>query len=228
MEEGKERSRARDKEVLQLVPAVQPYVTQRIRVAENLGIFPRNMFRSQDLIDDALLDAYDQDIFDRKQGQELKLSMLQLLSDRLGKLMEEEEWHRKSVSTKLILDEELKRLEENFSMDANQDLIMNEDLDDISYHLNDAAEIRLPYDDQETEVRVAFGLKEAAQERWQQRGSIRKMYYKLPLASSNVMDLYVLGKLSLAEIARVMQADLSDIKEIISFIRKSFRKNIEE
>jgi DNA-directed RNA polymerase specialized sigma24 family protein len=143
-------------------------------------------------------------------------------------MMESEEWHKNSISTRLILDQELKQLEENFTMDADNDLVMNEDLDDISYHLNDKGTPSLPYDDQEEGVKVLFGLNLDEQKLFQEhRKHIRKLYYKLPINTSNIVDLYILGKLSFSEIASVMKTEIAEVKEIMNFVKETFRKQIE-
>ena len=146
----------------------------------------------------------------------------------MNDLMESEEWHKDSISTKLILEDELKQLEENFTMDADNDLIMNEDLDDISYHLNDKEAASLPYDEEEEGVKVLFGLEKTEEQHdWEDRRQIRKLYYKLPLNTSNIVDLYILGKLSFAEIASVMKIEIAEVKEIVNFVKETFRKQME-
>ena len=217
-----------DKKTLSTVQLLHPFVKQRIRVAENLGIFPRNMYKSNEIIDEVVLKIYEQGQQKTMSPDELRLAMFRMTVDRISELMESEEWHKDAISTKLILEDELKQLEENFTMDADNDLIMNEDLDDISYHLNDKEGASLPYDDKEEGVKVLFGLDLSENEGfWQDRKEIRKLYYKLPLATSNIVDLYILGKLSYAEIATVLDTEMAEVKEIVNFVKETFRKQME-
>ena len=201
---------------------------QRIRVAENLGIFPRNMYKSNENIDEVVLEVYEKGLHKSLNQDDLRIAMFKLTFDRMNELLESEEWHKDSISTKLILEDELKQLEENFTMDADNDLIMNEDLDDISYHLNDKEGVSLPYDEQEEGVKVLFGLDTVESESfWQDRKEIRKLYYKLPLTTSNIVDLYILGKLSFAEIASILKTEMAEVKEIVNFVKETFRKQME-
>ena len=217
-----------DKKTLSTVQLLHPYVKQRIRVAENLGIFPRNMYKSNEIIDEVVLKVYEEGLHKSLNQDDLRIAMFRLTFDRMNELLESEEWHKDSISTKLILEDELKQLEENFTMDADNDLIMNEDLDDISYHLNDKEGVSLPYDEEEEGVKVLFGLDTSETEGfWQDRKEIRKLYYKLPLNTSNIVDLYVLGKLSFAEIASILNTQIAEVKEIVDFVKETFRKQME-
>jgi len=217
-----------DKKTLSTVQLLHPYVKQRIRVAENLGIFPRNMYKSNEIIDEVVLKVYEEDLHKSLNQDDLRIAMFKLTFDRINELLESEEWHKDSISTKLILEDELKQLEENFTMDADNDLIMNEDLDDISYHLNDKEGVSLPYDEQEEGVKVLFGLDTSETDGfWQDRKEIRKLYYKLPLTTSNIVDLYILGKLSFAEIASILKTEMAEVKEIVNFVKETFRKQME-
>ena len=62
---------------------------------------------------------------------------------------------------------------------------------------------------------------------WDDRKSLRKLYYKLPLNSSNIVDLYVLGKLTFQEIALILKLDILEVKKIINFVKKNFMKQLE-
>ena len=217
-----------DKKTLSIVHLLFPYVKQRIRVGENLGIFPRNMYNCNEIIDEVVIDVYEKDLHKNNDSEDLRMIMFDVANQKINKLLESESWHKDSISTKLILEDELQQLEENFTMDADNDLIMNEELDDISYHQNDGNGASLPYDDAQEGVLTLLGLKETGVlANWEERGALRKLYYKLPLNTSNIVDLYILGKLSLHEIATIVNIEISEVKKIINFVRETFKKELE-
>ncbi len=217
-----------DKKTLTIIPLLYPYVKQRIRVGENLGILPRNMFKSNEVIDEVVLEIYEQGLQKNNENETLRMIMFEKVVRRLNLLFESEEWHVDSISTKIILEEELKQLEENFTVEGDNELVMNEDLDDISYHQNDKQNTTLPYDEAEEGMRSLLGLEKAEQDiDWDDRKSLRKLYYKLPLNSSNIVDLYVLGKLSYQEIALILKLDILEVKKIINFVKENFKKQLE-
>jgi len=217
-----------DKKTLTVVHLLYPYVKQRIRVGENLGILPRNMYKSNEIIDEVVLEIYEQGIQNSMDTDDLRINMFEKANTKINLLLESEKWHKDSISTKVILEQELKQLEENFTMDADNDYVMNEDLDDISYHQNNKQNAELPYDDAEEGMRTLLGIENFKQvEDWNDRRVLRKLYYKLPLNSSNIIDLYVLGKLSFQEIASILKMDILEVKQIVSFVKENFKKWLE-
>lgn len=217
-----------EKKILTIVHLLQPYTKQRIRVGEMLGYFPRNMYKSNEIIDEVVLETYEQGFHKSKNAEDLRLAMFDLLNKRILTLLQSEEWHKDTISTRYILEEELKQLEENFTTDGGNDLVMNEELDDISYHQNDSGPKELPYDEEEEGVKTFLGLDKVKQfEAYDDRNTLRKVYYKLPVNTSNIVDLYILGKLSFNEIAGILKMEVGEVKEIVSFVRETIKNQLE-
>ena len=217
-----------DKKTLSIVHLLHPYVKQRIRVGENLGIFPKNMYRSNGIIDEVVLKVYEKGLQEDVDTDELRMIMFDLANGNLKTLFENEKWHKNSISTKFILEEELKQLEENFTMDAGNDLIMNEELDDISYHQNDHERPELPYDDAQDNVLAFLEINDAVLfENYKNKNMLEKMYDLLPVQTSNVVDLYILGKLNLQEIATILQIEIVEVKRIIDSVKETFKKHLD-
>ena len=108
------RTKSLDKKVLSVISILHPYVKQRLKVAESMGIVPKNMYRSNEIIDDVVLEVYDKKIDKRININHLKLWMFSMSNKKLFKLFEKEKWHKNSISTKILLEEELALLEEKF------------------------------------------------------------------------------------------------------------------
>jgi len=217
-----------EKKTLTVVHLLHPYTKQRIRVGEILGFFPKNMYKSNEIIDEVVLETYETGIHKTKDFDELRLAMFAMLNERIIALFKSEEWHKDSISTRYILEEELKLLEENFTVDADNDFIMNEDLDDISYHQNDSESKKLPYDDSEEGVKTFLGLDQIDKYKVRSdRRVLRNLYYKLPVNTSNIVDLYILGKLSFHEIGGILKMEVSEVKEIVNFVRETIKKQLD-
>ena len=217
-----------EKKTLTIVHLLHPYAKQRIRVGEKLGYFPRNMYKSSEIIDEVVLEIYEKGVHKSKDADELRIIMFGLLNSKMTSLYKSEEWHKESFSTKLILEEELRKMEENFTSDAGNDLIMNEDLDDISYHQNNGGPKDLPYDESEEGVKTFLGLDQI--EKYQEnndRNDLRKVYYKLPVNTSNIVDLYILGKLSFHEMGTILKMEVSEVKEIVNSVRETIKNQLE-
>ena len=153
--------------------------------------------------------------------------MFEVANDKLLNLFEKEKWHKNSISTKVILEEELRLLEENFTIDAGNDLIMDEELEDISYHQKDHTSHLLSNEGYQENVLEFLEIKDnAIFEKEENKTTLQKMYDLLPLQTSNVMDLYILGKLNLREIANILEVDILEVKRIIDFVKENFKKHL--
>lgn len=219
------RSKSLDKKVLSNISILHPYVKQRLKVAESLGIIPKNMYKSSEIIDDVVLDIYENKTDKKIDINQLKLMMFSMSNKKLFKLFKNEEWHKNSISTKVLLDEELALLEEKFTIDSGFDLIMNEELEDISYHQHDGEPHLLESDAIQFDIADFLDLKDKLF--FKDKGKqnlVLKMYGELSLQSSNIVDLHVLGKLKMDEICKILVLHITEVEKVITFVKDNFRK----
>jgi len=222
---GSKKTKSLYKKVLSVISILHPYVKQRLKVAESMGIIPRNMYRSNEIIDDVVLEVYDKKIDKKINIKHLKLWMFSMSNKKLFKLFEKEKWHKNSISTEILLEEELALLEEKFTIDSGFDLIMDEELEDISYHQNDGEPHLLESDTIQNNIADFFELKDKAYfSDKRKQNLVKKMYNELPLQSSNIVDLYVLGKLKIKEISAILNTDIAKVEKLVSFVKHNFRK----
>src|SRR6056300_687548 len=85
-----------DKKTLAIVHLLHPYVKQRIRVGETLGILPRNMYRSNGIIDEVVLEIYEKGLQKELDRDDLRIAMFKEANNRLNHLLSSEEWHKDS------------------------------------------------------------------------------------------------------------------------------------
>jgi len=219
------RPKSLDKKVLSNISILHPYVKQRLKVAESLGIIPKNMYKSSEIIDDVVLEIYENKTDKKIDINQLKLMMFSMSNKKLFKLFKNEEWHKNSISTKVLLDEELALLEEKFTIDSGFDLIMNEELEDISYHQHDGEPHLLESDAIQFDIADFLNLKDKLF--FKDKGKqnlVLKMYGELSLQSSNIVDLHVLGKLKLDEICKILVLHITEVEKVITFVKDNFRK----
>lgn len=200
------------KRVLKLIPEIKPYVRHRLYLAESMDIVPENMYRSTGIIDDAIIMLFESDISKLNSSIDLKISFYKLVKERLDEIFQKEAWHQDSISTDKILHQELNKMRERFTFDADGDFIMNEELTDISYQQKDFTPQLFLFDDAEASVKTAFDLDYLNEER---KSAFTKLYQFLSLEASNVVDLHVFGKLNTLEIAQIKKVDEPSIRAII-------------
>lgn len=222
------REKNLEKKVLSVGEQIFPYVKNRILVLERKGILPLNMFKPGEIIDEVVLELLEDHVEDNIDIHTLLLLMFSKANEKLNTLLEKEKWHKSSISTKLILEEELKQMEEYFTVDGDSDFVMNEELDDISYHQQENQSHFLESDEIQQDVTTFLELKDKDLLKIREnRQRIKSIYEYLPLQTSNVVDLYVLGRLNLKDIGTVLDTEISEVKRIIQFVKENIKKNIE-
>ncbi len=212
------------KKLLSIVPHLHPYVKHRLYIAESVGILPQNMYCSNGIIDDAIVKLHSYDIDLQIDTLSLELQLFKIADDLIDELYSKEGWHQRSISTNHFLKIELEKLEENYTVEADNELIMSEELDDICYHQESENKQVFIYDDLESDILRVIDSEPSTDFRKQKL--LGKFYSWLPMETSKIIDLFVFGKLNFEEIATIKNTTAKDVKETIVKVRKSFRKNL--
>ena len=200
------------KKVVKIIPELKPYVRHRLLLASSLGIIPENMYRATGVIDDAIIKLYESDISMLTSTSDLKIKLFQFVKEKLDEIFTKESWHKKSISTDKILHQELNKLKEKFTFNADEDFVMNEELSDISYHQKDFTKQLFLYDDSEQTVMQSLGMDHINDKR---KKVFAKLYNVLSIEASDIVDLHIFGKLNTQEIAQIVQTEEAVIRDII-------------
>ena len=152
------------KKVLEAVPHIRGYVKHRIYTGETQGNIPRNMYKTDGIIDDGIIRLYEVCKDGKSSAHNLKLKLFGLISDYLDQLYKNEEFHKNTLSTSEIIKRELELLNEDFEMDLDTDLLMPDELDDISYHQNKTRKTSVLYTDAEKNIIEALYILDSRKE----------------------------------------------------------------
>ncbi len=208
----KSKSKKFSKKILKLIPELKPYVKHRLFLGEQLGIIPKNMYHSTGIVDDAIISLYQSDISDMQNLSDLRINLFEHTAKRLREIFQQEKWHQEAISTDKILHQELNKLKEKFTYNADEDFIMNEELTDISYHQKDFSKELFLFEDSDQIVKQTFDLSFLNDER---KKMFTKLYQFLSIEASDVIDLHVFGKLNTTEIAQINKVEEKQVSAII-------------
>lgn len=214
-----------DKKVLSVVQYLQPYVKHRLYVAESTRILPKNLYCSTGIIDDCIITLYEKENNFEADANSIKLKLFETVDDFLETLFVKEAYHQKTISTSTILEDELRRLEESFTIDADLDTMMLEELDDISYHQHDDDFEVFVFEDHNSKIVNALELDTLSNQN--NRKMVGKFYNWLPIRVANIVDLYTFGKLSFKEIASIKHIEVKRVEKILKEVKKQFRSHLE-
>lgn len=221
---SKSAQTAFDKKVLSAVPHLHPYVKHRIYIAETTGILPKNMYSSNGIIDECIIELYSKGFNIEAERMAVKLELFKLIDNYMNELFKKEAYHKKTISTNSILDDELSRLGEDFTVDADLDLILNTELSDISYNQDHSNHLYL-YEDKEASMLRAFELEDLSPS--ESPKVFGRFYSWLPINISNIVDLYVFGNLEFEDIAKIKKITKERVELIFDRVKKSFRSHLE-
>ncbi|SDI45310.1 hypothetical protein [Winogradskyella thalassocola] len=213
-----------EKKVLSAIPHLHPYVKHRIYIAETTGILPKNMFSSNGIIDESIILLYDTDFDIEAEPLAVKLELFKIVDNYMNLLFKNEAYHKETISTDALLKKELSKLSEDYTVDGDFDFILNTELNDISYHQDNNETLQL-YSDKETSILTAFEVEDLSAK--QSPKVFDKLYNWLPFNVSNIMDLYIFGKLDFESIAKIKKIEQKRVEAIFDKVKRTFRRHIE-
>jgi len=213
-----------DKKVLSALPHLHPYVKHRIYIAESTGILPKNMFSSNGLIDESIILLYDQEFDRNADAMAVRLELFKIVDNYMNLLFKNEAYHKQTISTDDILKNELAKLNEDYTVDADFDFILNTELNDISYKQETSDPIQL-YADKESSLLKAFEVNNLSSS--QSNKAFKHLYTWLPFNVSNIVDLYIIGKLDFEAIAKIKNIETKRVIAIFDKVKRTFRRHIE-
>ncbi len=213
-----------DKKVLSAVCHLHTYVKHRIYIAESTGILPKNMYSSNGIIDECIIRLYSSGFNIEAEHMAVRIQLFKLIDQYMNNLFKKEAFHKNTISTDSILKDEISKLGEDYTIDADLDLILNTELSDISYHQDQSEHLYL-YADKEISILRAFEIEDKPIP--QSPKIFGRFYQWLPINISNIVDLYIIGNLEFADIAKIKNISTNRVELIFDRVKKSFRRHIE-
>lgn len=214
-----------NKKVVSVTQHLRAYVNHRLYIAASTGIIPKNMYNSNDFIDEAVAKFYEGGYNIDDEILAIKLKLFKIVDLDLDNLFKNEAFHKNTMSTHTILEEELDGLDEKFTIDEDFDFIMHEELNDISYQQDNKHKHVFIYADNNSSLMNAFEIEDLTS--LHQKNVLGKFYSWLPLTVSDIVDLFIFGKLTFDEIAEVKNTEKNRIERIINLSFKSLRANLD-
>ncbi len=206
------------------VPHFRKVIHHKLRQMELNGDVPVNMYSAQEIVDEIYLKIFDEYKTEYQDENRLKVVMYTIARDILNSLKEK---HKGAgLSVEKMAETELDELEENFTADADGEIVMLDDLDDISYHQKEYSDnntILLIDGEQVNEIAETYNLNNGKLT-GEQTKRLGKAYSGLPELSRSVFDHYVFAKLSFEQIAQIHRISVKTVTQMLDKIEKRLEK----
>jgi RNA polymerase sigma factor (sigma-70 family) len=206
--------------VLKILPEIRKYINSRLNTAIKKGHFSKGKYKADEFIDQLFIEIYDH-IEEVENEKDFYLWLFKKTNELLEDTIVEEEFNElffKNIDdyTKPEWDE----MEENFSTDGGGDLLMIEELDDMSYNHNDYTLNHVFIENNEKDL-VEKLDKELTQEEIHKH--IELALHHLPLPMRMVFDLFTQQQFELDEIAKIRNITIEETKQLLDAARKSLQ-----
>ena len=205
---GKEKILELHKSFIDLKPRLINYIGQKLNHGIKNGIINKGFYSIEGLLDDIYLTCFD-DLEENPSAFNPKISLLKNTIDKLNQILKSGKILSGNIAVDKLLEQEIIDLREKFTTDADGDLIPEEELTDISYHLKDYNDKVLLMDNQ-TGEKVNEDMENIDTALLQ-----NESFNKLGSLIKTIIELAVFGNLSYMEIAEVLNLNEDDIKFII-------------
>ncbi len=210
------------------IPNLRKYIRTKLKIAETKKKIPKGMYTPDDILDEIYLKVFNEFDDSDKNPDSLKLKLFMITNELLSEKIKTENWRTKKVDIDEIMKEELKTLEENFTVDADGDFVMFDELDDISYKQEEfKPNLIILGKSLEEDLIKSLDLEEKGiSEDLEKRKTLGQLYAELSELSQSILDLYAFGNLSVEEIAEVQNMKVEDVERFISKIKIRFQTYI--
>jgi len=213
------------KDILKLLlNDIAKYTYRRLKTAEMTSSIKKGMFKTQELLDEIYLIVYER-LEEIPTGEdEILVWLHKIVDEYLAEKFQEMEFENEHFdSIENILEKEYQSMEEEYTIDADYDIVAMEELDEYEapYHLYSLNQ--LGYEDDEHYLLDQLILKMNEKEL---HAMIEKELIKLPVLKRTIIDLYLLEQMTAKEIAHIKGISISEVEavinEVISQLKKKF------
>ncbi len=201
-------------EIKRFLPRLRGYIAQRLHIEERKGTIRKNFYKPDDILDEVILEIYNK-ISQECTEEKLKQELFRAAINKLNSIAKREV--KEKISFDELIDRELEELEEKFTVNADGELVLTEELDDISYHQQDY-ELHYIFVDNDIERNLLPLLDKKVSEELSesQRNAFWKLYSILPAQSKTIIELHVFAGLSGDEIAPILEVKQERVDSVIS------------
>ena len=209
--------------VLKILPEIRKYVNQRLNTAIKKGHFSKKKYKADDIIDQLFITIYDT-IDEVENEGDFYLWLYKKTNDLLEDVIVEEEFNElffKNIDdySKPDWDE----MQEEFSIDGEGDLLLLEEIDDVTYSDNEYSldDVFVEDDEKDLVDKLDTQLGED-----KVNAHIELVLHNMPAAMRIVFYLFTNQKLKIEEIAEIQKKSIPEIEKLLSDAKKAIQRSL--
>ena len=190
--------------LLKVLPDIRRYITRGLRIALERGVISHNKFKPDDIFDQLIIDVYDhlEEVHDKDEFHAWLFKRAEKLLDDMEVEEEFESYFYDNIDE--YSRAELAEMKEAFSTDGDGDLVMMEELDDISYKSHRYLLKNIYLDDLDT------------------------VLFQLPPNMRSIFELATEQLFSIDDIARIKGVSIERIEKTLDRARELLRDSLKD
>ncbi|MGB5668488.1 MAG: hypothetical protein WBM53_16745 [Maribacter sp.] len=209
--------------ITSFAPDLKKFMARSLKAAECESGIDRGFYDAEGMLDEIYLEVF-KDLSDYIDEGKLRTILYAKAVQKIEekKILEQE--NPEYLSTEELLKQELDGLDEKFTMDADGDLILNTELDDISYKQKRIRPTNVILDQTlEQQLIKKLDMEDTLLPTIERRRNFGALYSNIPLRSKSVLELYVYGNRSTHEISEILEVPDIIINKILEKLNEHFR-----
>jgi DNA-directed RNA polymerase specialized sigma24 family protein len=212
-----------NKQLLKVIPEVEKYIARSLIAAVREGFLDERTITVEDVIDQVYIKAYEH--LSELKDPELFEAWLKLQAEEvLQEYMDDQEFdHLFFTDLEQYTSKEWKEMEEQYSIDADGDLMMLEEFDDPAYGTSDMTDGQIFSVETEQELNAKID-KDISAERKQRHMEL--VLGKLSLPMRTIFELEIRNGCSPMEIARLRNMELHEVESQLKTTRDILRRSL--
>lgn len=206
-----------------IIPELRKYLGTRLAAMIHQGHFPHNFYKEDDFVDDLFISIYEN--FESLESEEDFYMYLFSEMDAILKTVERKEHnlHQPLEDIETYAKVERDRLREKITAQLDGDLILQQELDDISYAQNESAYTTIFEEDSMKMIEDHLDRNHTHSLSSEQ---VDQLILKLPQSVRNIATLYIHFHLNIPEIVKVTQLSHKEVTSIINEIKSLIQKEL--
>lgn len=206
--------------VLKIMPQIRQYVNTQLNTAIRKGHFSKNKYKADDIIDQLFIEIYDH-INAVEQAEDFYLWLFKKTNNLLDDIIVEEafdDFFFKNIDD--YTQPEWDEMQEKYSIDGGGDLLMIEELDDMSYNHNDYTlnHVFIENDENDWIKKIDKDLKAE-----DIQSHIAMVLHNLPVPMRTTFELSTIRHLELEEIAQLQNSTLKEVEQLLEEAKKALQ-----
>ncbi len=211
------------KNISTYIPELEKFTNKKLKIAENYGEIDKGFYTAIGILDEVYMEVFKTFSNEVSEADLRKLLFIKTIQ-KIEEKTETENRFSDDVNIDDILKEEMELLNEDYTVDAGGDFILNEELDDISYKQKSFKPTHFILDESlERQLTKRFNLNDLVPLSSEKRNLLGRLFYSIPLKSKTIVELYVFGGQNISEISEILMIEEENIKQVIVRVIERFK-----